>query len=159
MTDKKLTMENISEQITNFFGEDLNCIFNDDNAEKLVLRVRVMHNNPSDKNDEAEGGEEQVDKMQDDQFLKLIEQNILSDMTLQGIESIAKVYMTQPIEKEKKRIEISDEGEFKPNTEWVLETDGTAFMKVLSTKHVDPVRTYSNDVVEILQVIRRKFLC
>lgn len=155
MTDKKLTMEQISEEITKYFGEDLNCIFNDDNAEKLVLRIRVMHNNPGEKMDEGGGdGEEQVDKMQDDQFLKLIEQNILSDMTLQGIESIAKVYMTQPIEKEKKRIEISDEGEFKTNTEWVLETDGTAFMKVLSTKHVDPVRTYSNDVVEILQVSR-----
>ena len=43
MTDKKLSMEQISEQITNYFGEDLNCIFNDDNAEKLVLRVRVLH--------------------------------------------------------------------------------------------------------------------
>ena len=29
MTDKKLSMEQISEQITNYFGEDLNCIFND----------------------------------------------------------------------------------------------------------------------------------
>lgn len=153
MTDKKLTMEQISEEITKYFGEDLNCIFNDDNAEKLVLRIRVMHNNPGDKNDDADTNEEQVDKMQDDQFLKLIEQNILSDMSLQGIESIAKVYMTQPIEKEKKRIDISEEGEFKTSTEWVLETDGTAFMKVLCTKHVDPVRTYSNDVVEILQAL------
>lgn len=25
------------------FGEDLNCIFNDDNAEKLVLRIRIMN--------------------------------------------------------------------------------------------------------------------
>jgi DNA-directed RNA polymerase II subunit RPB1 len=152
MTDKKLSMEHISEQITNYFGEDLNCIFNDDNAEKLVLRIRVLHNTSTDKDDSEEGGEEAVDKMQDDQFLKLIEQNILSDMTLQGIESIAKVYMTKPIEKDKKRTEINDEGEFKTTTEWVLETDGTAFMKVLSTKNVDAVRTYSNDVVEVLQV-------
>ncbi len=154
MTDKKLTMEQISEKITSYFGDDLNCIFNDDNAEKLILRIRVMHNNGLDKNtDSEEQTEESVDKMQDDQFLKLIEQNILSDMTLQGIESIAKVYMTQPIEKEKKRIEINEEGEFKAITEWVLETDGTAFMRVLSTKHVDTYRTYSNDVVEILQAL------
>jgi DNA-directed RNA polymerase II subunit RPB1 len=153
MTDKKLSMEQISEQITNYFGEDLNCIFNDDNAEKLVLRIRVMKHGANDKNDGEEAGEEMVDKMPDDQFLKLIEQNILSDMTLQGIESIAKVYMTQPIEKEKKRIEINDDGEFKSMSEWVLETDGTAFMQVLSTKHVDPVRTYSNDVVEVLQAL------
>lgn len=44
MTDKKLTMEQISEKITQTFGDDLNCIFNDDNAEKLVLRIRLMNN-------------------------------------------------------------------------------------------------------------------
>lgn len=68
MTDRKLTMEQIAEKInagehgdavsfglvktkiTSFFfptsqgfGDDLNCIFNDDNAEKLVLRIRIMN--------------------------------------------------------------------------------------------------------------------
>ena len=35
--------------------------------------------------------EEQVDKMEDDVFLRCIEANMLTDMTLQGIEQIAKV--------------------------------------------------------------------
>lgn len=35
--------------------------------------------------------EEQVEKMEDDVFLRCIESNMLSDMTLQGIESIVKV--------------------------------------------------------------------
>ena len=47
MTDKKLTMEQISEKITAGFGDDLNCIFNDDNAEKLVLRIRIMNSEES----------------------------------------------------------------------------------------------------------------
>ncbi len=81
MTDKKLTMEQISEKITSDFGEDLNCIFNDDNAEKLVLRIRVTHSGSEKMQDNAE---EVVDKMEDDVFLKLIEANMLSDMTLQG---------------------------------------------------------------------------
>ena len=29
------------------FGDDLNCIFNDDNAEKLVLRIRIMNSEDS----------------------------------------------------------------------------------------------------------------
>ena len=49
MTDKKLTMEQISEKINAGFGDDLNCIFNDDNAEKLILRIRIM--NTEDKDD------------------------------------------------------------------------------------------------------------
>jgi len=44
MTDKKLTMEQIAEKISGHFGDDLNCIFNDDNAEKLVMRIRLMSN-------------------------------------------------------------------------------------------------------------------
>ena len=82
MTDKKLSMEQIAEQITSYFGSDLNCIFNDDNSEKLILRIRVMHG--GGEKTEGEEPEELVDQMPDDQLLKLIEQNILSDITLQG---------------------------------------------------------------------------
>lgn len=42
MTDKKLTMQDIAERIVRNFGEDLNVIFNDDNADKLILRIRIM---------------------------------------------------------------------------------------------------------------------
>ncbi|XP_065577511.1 DNA-directed RNA polymerase II subunit RPB1-like [Artemia franciscana] len=149
MTDKKLTMEQISEKITAGFGEDLNCIFNDDNAEKLVLRIRIMNS------DESKFGEEdeQIDKMEDDMFLRCIEANMLSDMTLQGIEAISKVYMHLPQTDNKKRIIITDTGEFRAIAEWLLETDGTSLMKVLSERDVDPVRTYSNDICEIFTVL------
>ena len=66
MTDKKLTMEHISEKINAGFGDDLNCIFNDDNAEKLVLRIRIMNSEEGGKDDE----EDQADKMEDDLFLR-----------------------------------------------------------------------------------------
>ncbi|KAI0233692.1 DNA-directed RNA polymerase II subunit RPB1 [Lamellibrachia satsuma] len=145
MTDKKLTMEQISEKITAGFGDDLNCIFNDDNAEKLVLRIRIMN---SDENKMQEE-EEQVDKMEDDVFLRCIEANMLTDMTLQGNEAINKVYMHLPTTDDKKRVVITEEGEFKGIQEWILETDGSSLMKVLSEKDVDPVRTSSNDIVEI----------
>lgn len=39
------------------FGDDLNCIFNDDNAEKLVLRIRIMN---SDENKFQEVSNEDV---------------------------------------------------------------------------------------------------
>ncbi|XP_013401160.1 DNA-directed RNA polymerase II subunit RPB1 [Lingula anatina] len=149
MTDKKLTMEAISEKITAGFGDDLNCIFNDDNAEKLVLRIRIM-NSDGQKFDEEE---EVVDKMDDDVFLRCIESNMLTDMTLQGIEQISKVYMHLPTTDDKKRITITEEGEFKAIAEWILETDGTSLMKVLSERDVDPVRTTSNDIVEIFSVL------
>lgn len=52
----------------------------------------------------------------------------------------------------KKRIIITDIGEFKAIADWLLETDGTSLMKVLSERDVDPVRTFSNDICEIFSV-------
>ncbi|XP_033231240.1 DNA-directed RNA polymerase II subunit RPB1 [Belonocnema kinseyi] len=150
MTDKKLSMEQIAEKINAGFGDDLNCIFNDDNAEKLVLRIRIMNSDDSKFQDTEE---ESVDKMEDDMFLRCIEANMLSDMTLQGIEAIGKVYMHLPQTDSKKRIIITETGEFKAIAEWLLETDGTSLMKVLSERDVDPVRTFSNDICEIFQVL------
>lgn len=148
MTDKKLTMEQIAEKISAGFGDDLNCIFNDDNAEKLVLRIRIM--NPEEKSAEDE---EQVDKMEDDVFLRCIESSLLSDITLQGIESISKVYMHLPTTDNKKRIIITETGDYKSIAEWLLETDGTSLMRVLAERDVDPTRTYSNDICEIFSTL------
>ncbi|CAL8094787.1 unnamed protein product [Orchesella dallaii] len=154
MTDKKLTMEQIAEKINAGFGDDLNCIFNDDNAEKLVLRIRIMNSEDGSKFGAPSPEEEETaDKMEDDMFLRCIEANMLSDMTLQGIEAISKVYMHLPQTASKKRIVITDTGEFKAIAEWLLETDGTSLMRVLSERDVDPIRTYSNDICEIFTVL------
>ena len=45
--------------------------------------------------------------MEDDVFLRCIEANMLTDMTLQGVEQIAKVYMHLPREENKKRTIVS----------------------------------------------------
>lgn len=58
----------------------------------------------------------------------------------------------------KKKIIITEEGEFKALQEWILETDGVSLMRVLSEKDVDPVRTTSNDIVEIFTVKKVIFL-
>ncbi|VDM61987.1 unnamed protein product, partial [Angiostrongylus costaricensis] len=127
MTDKKLSMEHIADKIQQGFGDDLNVIYTDDNADKLVFRLRIT-NQPSDKNAEIE----QVDKMEDDVFL---------------------LYMHKPTTDDKKRVVITPEGGFKAISEWLLETDGTALLKVLSEQHIDPVRTTSNDICEIFEVL------
>ena len=60
--------------------------------------------------------------------------------------------MHMPDSEDKKTIYITDEGEFKAVEHWMLETDGTALTKVLSERDVDPVRTYTNDIIEVFDV-------
>ena len=55
-----------------------------------------------------------MDKLGDDMFLRAIEANMLSDLSLQGIQSISKVYMHLPTTEDKKRIEENpDTGEMR----------------------------------------------
>jgi DNA-directed RNA polymerase II subunit RPB1 len=63
MVDKKLSMADIAEKINREFDDDLSCIFNDDNADKLILRIRIT-------NDDAPKGEIQDESAEDDVFLK-----------------------------------------------------------------------------------------
>ena len=92
--------------------------------------------------------------MEDNTFLRCLESNFLSEMALQGIEQIAKVYMHWPTQDSMKRIIINEDGKYKALQEWILEMDGVNLMKVLSEPSVDPVRTTSNDIVEIFRVLR-----
>eukprot|EP01117_Protostelium_nocturnum_P012755 TRINITY_DN4718_c0_g2_i1.p1 TRINITY_DN4718_c0_g2~~TRINITY_DN4718_c0_g2_i1.p1 ORF type:complete len:1744 (-),score=622.93 TRINITY_DN4718_c0_g2_i1:65-5296(-) len=145
MTDKKLVMNEIVERIFRDFGSDLSVIFNDDNAEKLILRVRVVNDDDSKYSDEnAEGST-------DDEFLKKIESNMLSEMTLRGIKGITKVFMR----KLTKRNEY-DRASGKPIEkfeEWILDTEGINLLSVLSCQEVDSARTTSNDIVEIITIL------
>uniref|UniRef100_A0A8U7NUV3 3'-5' exoribonuclease n=1 Tax=Corvus moneduloides TaxID=1196302 RepID=A0A8U7NUV3_CORMO len=142
MTDRKLTMEQIAEKINAGAWAGGGVLGGFWRAfEGLGKSLKVLE------------GEEVVDKMDDDVFLRCIESNMLTDMTLQGIEQISKVYMHLPQTDNKKKIIITEDGEFKALQEWILETDGVSLMRVLSEKDVDPVRTTSNDIVEIFTVL------
>nr|VDC99060.1 unnamed protein product [Brassica oleracea] len=141
MVDKKLSMADIAEKINLEFDDDLTCIFNDDNAEKLILRIRIM-------NDEGAKGEPQDESAEDDVFLKKIESNMLTEMALRGIPDINKVFIKQV----RKSKFDEDEG-FKTSEEWMLDTEGVNLLAVMCHEDVDPKRTTSNHLIEIIEVL------
>ncbi|KAK2656914.1 hypothetical protein Ddye_009966 [Dipteronia dyeriana] len=141
MVDKKLSMAAIAEKINLEFDDDLTCIFNDDNAEKLILRIRIM-------NDEAPKGELTDESAEDDVFLKKIESNMLTEMALRGIPDINKVFI------KKGKMNKFDENEgFKSVDEWMLDTEGVNLLAVLCHEEVDAKRTTSNHLIEIIEVL------
>ncbi|XP_037927048.1 DNA-directed RNA polymerase II subunit RPB1-like isoform X2 [Hermetia illucens] len=146
MSAKNISFEKILSKIDDAFGTDLYCMHSDDNAAELILRIHLLNN--EDKLDEPE-----LDRMEDDVFLRRIEVNLLSKMTLLGIESIKKVYMHLPQTNDRKRSVVTESGELKTISEWRLETSGTALLQVLNIRNVDSVRTYSNDICETFEVL------
>jgi len=141
MVDKKLSMADIAEKINREFDDDLSCIFNDDNADKLILRIRIT-------NDEAPKGEIQDESAEDDVFLKKIEGNMLTEMALRGIPDINKVF----IKEGKVNTFYQDDG-FKAANEWMLDTEGVNLLAVMCHEDVDATRTTSNHLIEVIEVL------
>ncbi|KAK9808301.1 hypothetical protein WJX73_009827 [Symbiochloris irregularis] len=140
MLDKKLQMSDVAERINSEFQSELMCIFNDDNAEKLVLRIRILEDEV-----EKEGVSDH-----DEQFLKKIESTLLSQVQLQGVGGIRKVFIRQI----KSKVADMQGGQgFSEIEEWVLDTEGVNLAEVLAMKDVDSRRTTTNHVVEVVDVL------
>jgi len=153
--DKKMQMTEIVNEIRNIYGTDLNVLASDDNAEDLVLRIRIVNDVPYN----GSGGvddlgnpipeEEDADVQEDDIFLKRLENVMLTTLKLRGVEDVKKVFMRGGA----KRTVWNEETGFEQVNEWVLETDGTNLMSVLAVDYVDTTRTISNDIVEVFMVL------
>ncbi|GJZ71155.1 RNA polymerase II large subunit, partial [Tanacetum coccineum] len=105
-------------------------------AEKLILRIRIM-------NDEMQG-----DAAEDDVFLKKIESSLLMEMPLRGLHDINKVFI-----KSGKANKFDENEGFKPEVEWMLDTEGVNLLAVMGHEDVDALRTTSNHVIEVLEVL------
>ncbi|KAG5355221.1 DNA-directed RNA polymerase II subunit RPB1 [Yarrowia sp. E02] len=140
MLDKQLTMSQVAQKISSSYGEDLFVMWSEDNADKLIIRCRVVR--------DPKTLEEDVDA-EEDQMLKRIEGHMLDSISLRGIEGIDRVFMMEH------KMSVPDEvtGDYKTKMEWVLETDGINLSEVMAVDGVDPYRTYSNSFVEVLSVL------
>lgn len=145
MVDKKLKMSEISAKIDASFGNDVNCIFSDDNADDLVLHIRIMND------EEFKANNTEATNVDDELFLRPFEQNLLHEMTLVGKKGIRKVFMRAFVKKDV----FDDQGGYKSSEtkEWILDTEGSNLMAAMSTDEVDHRRTISNDIVEIFSVL------
>ncbi|CAI8497078.1 unnamed protein product [Hanseniaspora opuntiae] len=140
LNDKKLTMAQIGSKIKNTFENDLNVIWSEDNAEKLVIRCRVIRDaNSMDEDTEAE----------EDHMLKRIENNMLETITLRGVKDIERVVLMQY----DRKIINPETGDYHKIPEWVLETDGVNLFEVMIVPGVDASRIYTNSFIDIMNVL------
>jgi DNA-directed RNA polymerase II subunit RPB1 len=139
--DRKLTMQYVASKIVECFKSDLFVIWSEDNSEKLVIRCRVLGS--SEKDEDGMGVEEDI-------FLRQLESTMLNSVNLRGVKGINRVFLT-PSEK----VIIDGEGAIRKqkDEEWILETDGTNLKAVMTVDGVDASRTYSNNCVEVFNVL------
>ncbi|OXM78710.1 DNA-directed RNA polymerase II subunit RPB1 [Cryptococcus neoformans Bt63] len=130
-------MSQIVDAIADTVGKDVFVIHSEDNAPKLVIRIRVV----AEKEDEELLGDE-------DMFLKRIEGTLLDQVELGGITGITRVFIS-----EGKQVVVSQNGEYDQEKEWFLETDGINLKAVMAVDGVNAFRTYSNNCYEVYETL------
>jgi hypothetical protein len=132
LMNRKITIQEIQETIKekSHNDQDIECIFSDDSANDVVLRIRIK----------GDGKENFMD------FLKDIEKQ-LAELSLRGITDISRVEL-----KEKNIMKFNVDGSVVPKKEWCLETDGSNLLDILADDAVDITRIKTTDILEFHEV-------
>lgn len=135
MSDHNVTTEEIAAAIKKEFDSDLTIILSDVCADSVFLLVHLSSDI---------SGENGADFSEDSDFLTSLLDQLLN-LSLRGIPEVSKVYL-----RESKLHIVDSDGTYNLKQEWVLDTDGSALLKVLGGfDGIDATRTYSNDINEV----------
>jgi len=73
---------------------------------------------------------------------------MLENVVIKGINKIESVNLRSD-----KNNTVFEDGEYKMKEKWILDTNGTNLIEILSHPSVDYTRTYSNDIVEVYNLL------
>ncbi len=150
MLEKNITMDDVNFTLNNCYENQINCVYSDYNADKLVFRIRM---NEVIKNSSNRGGQKKtkvnpLDQSDQIYILKNFQEQLLQNVVLRGIKGIDKVILRKI-----KDNMVENNGIYKKQDIWVLDTIGTNLLDVLGLDYIDKNRTFSNDIVEIYNVL------
>jgi DNA-directed RNA polymerase beta' subunit len=132
MMNKNIYLSDIQDVIQrNSVEDDIVCIFSDDNAKELMMRIRIREDS------------------HDGDYLEFLQEleKILMGITIRGIPNVEQV---EPLMR--KKIVYRDDGSYNQTTEWFLQTIGVNLLDVLMNDKIDSNRTLSNDIHEINEI-------
>ena len=150
MLEKNITMDDVNFTLKNCYDDQINCVYSDFNADKLIFRIRM---NEVLKSGSGKGGQKKtkvnpLDQSDQIYILKNFQDQLLQNVVLRGIKGINKVILRKIIDNM-----VEQNGIYKKQEIWVLDTVGTNLLDVLGLDFIDNKRTMSNDIVEIYEVL------
>ena len=150
MLEKNITMDDVNFTLKNCFDEQIQCVYSDFNSDKLIFRIRM---NEVLKSGGGRGGQKKakvnpLDQSDQIYLLKNFQDQLLQNVVLRGTKGINKVVLRKIIDNM-----VEQNGVYKKQEIWVLDTIGTNLLDVLGLDFIDNKRTVSNDIVEIYNVL------
>ena len=142
---EKMFNKNISMDDINFALEkqtqmaSISKIYSDYNSPRQIMRIRV-------EKDADLGGF--ADGLDDLATMKKLQNNLLNNIIIRGVPAIKAVTYRKI-----KDFKEPDGEEYKPIEEYVLDTDGSNILEVITHPMVDAHRVYTTDVYDVLSLL------
>ena len=135
MFRKNISMDDVAYVLRTRFGESLNLVYSDYNSDKLIMRMRLPKNN-------------MASEMDDMIALKKFQNRILNGIVFRGVPGIKSISFRE----DKDVVELVD-GVYKPVLQYILDTDGSNFLQVMTHPYIDPQKLTSSHVHDIYEVL------
>jgi len=146
LLDKNITMDDIHFTIKNgSAGADVECAYADYNSDKLVFRIRMSNIATTKK---RKGAAEPLDQTDEIHILKKFQDDLLNNTVLRGVNGIANV-----LPRKLNNLVTKVDGKYEKKETWVLDTTGSNLLETLGLDYIDSVRTHSNDIREMFDVL------
>ncbi len=141
MLAKDITMDDVHFAISNVYKDFVDCVYSDFNSEKLIFRIRM-------KKELGAKRQRPLDETDEIYILKNFQTQLLQNIILRGVKDIIKVTPR----KVQDYLHLTD-GKYVRQDIWVMDTTGTNLADVLALDYIDASRTYSNDIMETMNVL------
>jgi DNA-directed RNA polymerase II subunit RPB1 len=144
MFDMGITNEDIHYILKTTYGSNVLCFYSDYNTDdKVVFRIRPQNIAPKKKTDTFT----QEDYVY---YVKTFMEKILNDTVIRGVKDIEKVNLRKI---NNYRVLDKESHNYYKKDIYVLDTIGTNLYDILTLDFVDTNRSFSNDIMEIYQVL------
>lgn len=137
-------MDDVNFTLNYCFEEQVSCVYSDYNADKLIFRIRMNKIIEKSKKPKVNP----LDQSDQIYLLKNFQEQLMENVVLRGIKGINKV-----ICRKIKDNVVEQNGVYTKQDIWVLDTVGTNMLDVLGLDYINESKTFSNDIVEIYDVL------
>jgi DNA-directed RNA polymerase beta' subunit len=140
MFNRNISIQEVVSVIKNQWNQDINVVYSDYNSDKLVMRIRLPNKDRQDKDTGA-----QLDDLTN---LKKFQNKLLNIIVIRGLPGIKGV----TFRKDTQAVEMVD-GKYDQVEQYILDTDGSNFIKVMNHPAVDGTKLYSTNVWDVYEIL------
>ena len=138
MFNRNISIQEVVRVMNAQFKDEINVVYSDYNSEKLVMRIRIPVTEAKDT----------ASNLDDFTNLKKFQNKLLNSIVIRGLSGIKGA----TFRKDTQFVENVN-GKYEPIEQYILDTDGSNFIRAMNHPAIDGTRLYSTNVWDVYEVL------